>query len=450
MARTVRRACRAAGRGRAAPRPGGAALALPEVRSPDRRPRKHPGPELACVARQVLELQDADQRSLPAGRAAGRPRRRLFVLALRSDARRARRERLRLVHHRARLHRPGDRVAARRPDIAARVARPAYQPEGRVRATARRGDRRARRLPLALAGVLGLQARHGQGGHGLRRLQDERGGGRVPRLEDAAARHPAVLARGLGLRRGADVRGARPLGCRLSLPFRALHRHRRSDRALLGRAARALVREPAVSPRLVVGLTGGIGSGKSAAADEFGRLGATVVDTDAIAHELTAADGAALPHIKGLFGEAFIAPSGAMDRDAMRARVFADPVAKRALEALLHPMIRAESERRIAAASGPYVIYVVPLLVEAGDYRGRVDRVLVVDAPEPAQLERVRARSGLTEREVRAIVAQQASREARRAAADDLIDNGGTLEQLFSQVRALHARYLKMAAPSAH
>ena len=205
-----------------------------------------------------------------------------------------------------------------------------------------------------------------------------------------------------------------------------------------------------MSGGFVVGLTGGIGSGKSAAADEFARLGATVVDTDVIARELTAAGGAALPHIKALFGEAFIAPSGAMDRDAMRARVFADPAAKRALEALLHPMIRAEGERRIAAASGPYVIFVVPLLVEAGDYRGRVDRVLVVDAPEPAQLERVLARSGLAEREVRAIVAQQASREARRAAADDLIDNGGTLESLFAQVRALHARYLRMAAQSAH
>jgi len=205
-----------------------------------------------------------------------------------------------------------------------------------------------------------------------------------------------------------------------------------------------------VSGRFVVGLTGGIGSGKSAAADEFSRLGAAVVDTDAIARELTASGGAALPHIKALFGEAFIAANGAMDRDAMRARVFADPTAKRALEALLHPMIRAEGERRIAAASGPYVIFVVPLLIEAGDYRRRVDRVLVVDAPEPAQLERVRARSGLAEQEVRAIVAQQASREARRAAADDLIDNGGTLEQLHAQVRALHARYLGMAARSAH
>jgi dephospho-CoA kinase len=204
-----------------------------------------------------------------------------------------------------------------------------------------------------------------------------------------------------------------------------------------------------VSGRFVVGLTGGIGSGKSAAAEEFARLGASVVDTDVIARELTAAGGAALPQIKALFGEALLAPSGAMDRDAMRRRVFSDPAAKQALEALLHPMIRAEGERRIGAASGRYVVYVVPLLIEAGDYRGRVDRVLVVDAPESAQLARVRARSALPEAEVRAIVAQQASRAARRAAADDLIDNSGTLEQLLAQVRALHARYLKMAAPAA-
>jgi dephospho-CoA kinase len=196
----------------------------------------------------------------------------------------------------------------------------------------------------------------------------------------------------------------------------------------------------------VVGLTGGIGSGKSAAAHEFERLGATVVDTDAIAHELTAPGGAALEHIKALFGEAFIAPSGAMDREAMRGRVFSDPQAKRALEALLHPMIRAAAERRIAAAGGPYVIYVVPLLVESGDYRGRVDRVLVVDAPEAAQMERVRTRSGLAEREVRAIMAQQVSRAARLAAADDILDNSGAPDALRGQVAALHARYLKMAA----
>ena len=198
----------------------------------------------------------------------------------------------------------------------------------------------------------------------------------------------------------------------------------------------------------VVGLTGGIGSGKSAAAREFERLGATVVDSDAIAHQLTAPGGAALEHVKALFGEAFISSGGAMDRGAMRSRVFSDPQAKRALEALLHPMIRAEAERRIAAAGGPYVIYVVPLLVESGNYRDRVDRVLVVDAPEPLQVERVRGRSGLHEREVRGIMAQQVSRAARLAAADDVLDNSGALDALRAQVAALHARYLKMAAPA--
>jgi len=196
----------------------------------------------------------------------------------------------------------------------------------------------------------------------------------------------------------------------------------------------------------VVGLTGGIGSGKSAAADEFARLGAAVVDTDAIARELTEPGGAALAHIKALFGEAFVAPSGAMDRKRMREHVFADAAAKRALEELLHPMIRAEAERRIAQAAAPYVVYVVPLLVESGSYRTRVDRVLVVDAPEALQLARVRARSGLGEAEVRAIMASQLSRAARLAAADDVIDNGGTIQALRNQVAALHAKYLKLAA----
>ena len=198
--------------------------------------------------------------------------------------------------------------------------------------------------------------------------------------------------------------------------------------------------------KFVVGLTGGIGSGKSAAADEFARLGATVVDTDAIARELTEPGGAALPHIKSLFGDAFVGADGAMDRDAMRSRVFSDPVAKQALEGLLHPMIRAEAERRTAAAEGSYVVQVVPLLVESGDYRKRVARVLVVDCPEEVQLNRVVARSGLSEREVRAIMAHQVSRAARLAAADDVIDNAGTLDALRRQVGALHARYVQMAA----
>lgn len=195
----------------------------------------------------------------------------------------------------------------------------------------------------------------------------------------------------------------------------------------------------------VVGLTGGIGSGKSAAADEFARLGATVVDTDVIARELTESGGAALPHIKSLFGDAFISADGAMDRDAMRQRVFSDPAAKQALERLLHPMIRAEAERRIAAARGPYVVYVVPLLIESGGSRDRVKRILVINAPEPLQVERVRARSGLSDKEIRSIIAQQAAPAARLAAADDVIENAGTLDALRKQVAALDQRYRKMA-----
>ena len=197
--------------------------------------------------------------------------------------------------------------------------------------------------------------------------------------------------------------------------------------------------------KFVVGLTGGIGSGKSAAAEEFQRLGATVVDTDAIARELTESGGAAMPHIQALFGAAFVAPGGAMDRKAMRDRVFADPAAKQALEALLHPMIRAEAERRIAAAAGPYVVYVVPLLVESKEPRRRADRILVVDAPEEVQVARVTSRSGLAATEVRAIMAAQASRAERLAAADDVIDNASTREALRDQVRALHSRYVKIS-----
>jgi dephospho-CoA kinase len=200
----------------------------------------------------------------------------------------------------------------------------------------------------------------------------------------------------------------------------------------------------------VVGLTGGIGSGKSAAADEFARLGATIVDTDAIAHELTQRGGAAVPRIEKIFGKDLIA-DGAMDRKRMRDRVFADPQAKRALEALLHPMIREESARRIAAAekekAGPYVVHVVPLLVESPGYRERVGRVLVVDCPEETQVERVRARSGLAEPEVRAIMRGQISRAERLAAADDVIDNGGSRDALRNQVAALHQKYLQFAGP---
>jgi dephospho-CoA kinase len=200
-----------------------------------------------------------------------------------------------------------------------------------------------------------------------------------------------------------------------------------------------------------VGLTGGIGSGKSAAADLFGELGATVVDTDAIAHELTASHGAAIPALRKLFGAEAIGPDGALDRKRMRDHVFADPEAKRKLERLLHPMIREESQRRIAAAerekAGPYVVLVVPLLIESADYRSRVDRVLVVDAPEETQIARVRARSNLSEDEVRSIMRSQVSRAERLAAADDVIDNAGARDALRKQVAALHQKYLQSAKP---
>ena len=194
----------------------------------------------------------------------------------------------------------------------------------------------------------------------------------------------------------------------------------------------------------VVGLTGGIGSGKSAAAHEFAKLGAIIVDTDAIAHELTGKGGAAVDEIERVFGKVFV-QAGAMDRKRMREHAFADPGAKRALEALLHPLIRAESARRIAAAAGPYVVHVVPLLIESPDYRSRVDRVLVVDAPEEAQAARVRERSGLAEDEVRRIMRAQVSRTERLAAADDVIDNGGSRDALRKQVAALHQKYLQFA-----
>jgi dephospho-CoA kinase len=196
----------------------------------------------------------------------------------------------------------------------------------------------------------------------------------------------------------------------------------------------------------VVGLTGGIGSGKSAATDHFARLGANVVDTDLIAHALTAPAGAAIEAIRAAFGDAMVAPDGSLDRAAMRALAFRETDARHRLEAILHPLIRAESARQCLAATGPYVILAVPLLIEAGGYRDRCDRICVVDCPETLQIERVRARSGLADEQVRAIIGAQATRAQRLAAADDVIDNADTLPSLHAQVERLHARYLAAAA----
>jgi dephospho-CoA kinase len=153
-----------------------------------------------------------------------------------------------------------------------------------------------------------------------------------------------------------------------------------------------------------------------------------------------------LPEIERIFGKEFISAQGALERKKMRDLVFADAKARRALEGLLHPMIRDESKRQIEAASGPYVVHVVPLLVESGEYGRRVDRVLVVDAAEETQIARVRSR-GLTEAQVRSIMRSQVPRAERLAAADDVIENTGTLDALRKQVGALHKKYLQFVAP---
>jgi dephospho-CoA kinase len=193
-----------------------------------------------------------------------------------------------------------------------------------------------------------------------------------------------------------------------------------------------------------VGLTGGIGSGKSTVADKFVERGAVLVDTDQIAHALTGPGGAAIPAVRDRFGEGMIAADGRLDRAAMRELAFADPAARHALEAILHPMIRAESERQVAAAAergAEYVILAIPLLVETGNRHDRVDRVAVVDCPLETQISRVMNRSALSREQVEAIIRAQATREARLEAADDVIDNGGDVAALDPQVDALHRAY---------
>ncbi|HXF47751.1 MAG TPA: dephospho-CoA kinase, partial [Burkholderiaceae bacterium] len=180
---------------------------------------------------------------------------------------------------------------------------------------------------------------------------------------------------------------------------------------------------------------------------------AAVVDTDAIAHELTAPGGAAMPAIAAAFGAEFVMPSGALDRARMRALVFSQPQAKRRLESILHPLIRELTERRAAAAAAaaaPYVVLMIPLLIESGRWRERVDRLLVVDCSAATQIERVRSRSGLTEEQVRAIIGQQATRGERLAAADDVIVNEGTAADLAPRVARLHALYTRLAAARMH
>lgn len=197
---------------------------------------------------------------------------------------------------------------------------------------------------------------------------------------------------------------------------------------------------------LVVGLTGGIGSGKSTIADFFTNLGITVIDADAIARALVEPGQAALQELAASFGEQCINADGRLDRAWLRDRVFADETRRHRLEAILHPRIRMEINRLIMAADTPYCVVVIPLLLETqqGDL---VDRVLVVDSTEDRQLARASARDGSRREQVQAIMAAQASRAQRLAIADDVITNDGTLDELREQVRSLHEKYLALAGP---
>ncbi len=200
-----------------------------------------------------------------------------------------------------------------------------------------------------------------------------------------------------------------------------------------------------VTKPLIVGLTGGIGSGKSTAAKIFADLGAAIVDVDQIGHELTTPDGAAMAEIRAAFGADSVDGKGALDRAAMRRLVFANPAARQQLEAILHPAMRREAEKRCSAAgTAPYIVLVVPLLIESADYRQRCDRVAVIDSSEANQIARVTTRPGMAEEDVKRIMAVQAGRSERLAAADDIIQNDADHDALRAQVESLHRKYLTL------
>lgn len=199
----------------------------------------------------------------------------------------------------------------------------------------------------------------------------------------------------------------------------------------------------------IVGLTGGIGSGKTQVSNAFEALGVPVIDTDLISHAITAPNGLAIPVIREIFGADLIDPSGRLDRDKMRKLVFTDAEARRKLEAILHPLIANVTMASIAQHSdAPYVVLVVPLLAESPQWLNRCDRVLVIDCELETQISRVMARSNLTREQVLAIIATQASREERKAIANEVIVNESSLEALTQQVRKLHDFYLTMAKQS--
>lgn len=197
---------------------------------------------------------------------------------------------------------------------------------------------------------------------------------------------------------------------------------------------------------LKVGLTGGIASGKSQVAAEFARRGVPVVDADTLSHEMTAPGQPGLRALVEAFGKAILDPEGRLDRSRLRRQVFLEPAQRRKLEAVLHPLVTAGLKTRLAAVQGPYALAVIPLLVEVPATRALVDRVLVVDCPEELQLARLMSRDGENESEARAILAAQAPRAARLAAASDILLNAGDKSMLAGIVARLHGFYLELAA----
>ena len=203
-----------------------------------------------------------------------------------------------------------------------------------------------------------------------------------------------------------------------------------------------------MSPRLRIGLTGGIASGKSSVTQRFAELGVPVIDADVAARNVVARGKPGLEQVVLRFGTGVLDANGNLDRPALRALIFSDSSSRQALDAILHPLIRADMERQAATAKGPYLVMAIPLLIESGRAHDRVDRVLVVDVDEALQLQRVQARDGCSAEQASAILASQASREARLAAADDVLRNSGSVADLRQAVDRLHEKYLHLAQTS--
>ena len=196
---------------------------------------------------------------------------------------------------------------------------------------------------------------------------------------------------------------------------------------------------------LIIGLTGGIGSGKTTVCNYFSALDVPIIDADIAAREVVQPGQAALTQITALFGQSILASDGSLDRSKLRDQIFSDEISRKKLEAILHPLIRQQMDKKLATLSAPYAILAIPLLLESGRREG-INRVLVIDADESQQLTRASQRDHKNESQIRAIIAAQCNRKDRLNAADDVIYNSGNLEQLNNQVTEMHNLYLKLAA----